>query len=193
IPEAGMAMPGGEHARALLAVAAVVVAARAVEGCGGKDLTGTSRDGGADGASTGGGAETGASDGSSGVVGSSSGGQLPPGSCTGDAGQPLRCYVDPSCPTGSPTTLKGTAFDPAGKNPLPNAIVYIPNSTSALPPIATGTNVCTSCATTIGDYASAVVTASDGSFVLTGVPALANLPLVVQIGKWRRRITVPEV
>jgi hypothetical protein len=196
-----MAMPGGEHARALLAVAAVVVAARAVEGCGGKDLTGTSRDGGADGtvaigddgASTGGGAETGASDGSSGVVGSSSGGQLPPGSCTGDAGQPLRCYVDPSCPTGSPTTLKGTAFDPAGKNPLPNAIVYIPNSTSALPPIATGTNVCTSCATTIGDYASAVVTASDGSFVLTGVPALANLPLVVQIGKWRRRITVPEV
>ena len=193
-------MPRGVHARTLLAVAAGVVAARAVEGCGGEDLTGPSRDGGADGTvaigvdgpSTGGDDGIGASDGSSGVVGSSSGGPLPWG-CTGDAGQPLRCYVDLSCPGGSPTTLKGTVFDPAGKNPLPNAVVYVPNDTSSLPPLATGTNVCTSCAATIGDFASVTITGSDGSFTLRDVPTVANLPLVVQIGKWRRRITVPEV
>jgi hypothetical protein len=195
-----MAMPGGVHARTLLAVAAVVVAACGVEGCGGRDLTGPSRDSGADGTvaiaddgpSTGGDDGIGASDGSRGIVGSSSGGPLSLG-CTGDAGQPLHCYVDSSCPGGSSTTLKGTVFDPAGKNPLPNAAVYVPDNASLLPPLATGTNVCTSCATPIGDYASATITGSDGSFTLTYVPTVANLPLVVQIGKWRRMITVPEV
>jgi len=163
-----MAMPRGVHPGALLTVPAMVVAARAVEGCGGMDLTGPSRDGGADRTVAIGddGPSTGGDDG----IGASSGGPLPPG-CMGDAGQPLRCYVDSSCPRGSSTTLKGTAFDPARKNPLGNAFVYVPNSTSALPPIATGTNVCTSCATPIGDYASMTITGSDGSFTLRFLPS----------------------
>ena len=195
-----MATPRSVHARALLAVAAVVVVARAVEGCGGHDLTGPSSDGGDDatvaigddGSSTGGDGGIGGSDGSGGDDGSSSGFLLPPG-CTGDAGQPLRCYIDSSCPRGASTTLTGTVFDPAGKNPLGNIIVYVPNSTSALAPIATGTSVCTSCTNAIGDYAAVAITGSDGSFTLTDVPAVANLPVVVQNGRWRRRITVPEV
>ncbi len=89
--------------------------------------------------------------------------------------------------------MKGTVFDPAGKNPLGNIVVYVPNSTSALPPIATGESVCSSCATSIGDYAAVTITGSDGTFTLTDVPAVANLPVVVQTGKWRRRITVSEV
>jgi hypothetical protein len=200
-PEAGMAMPRSVHVRALLAAGALVVTGRTVEGCGGKDFAFPSHDGGTDatagaigdddGAASGAGTGTGASDGS-GVVGSGTGGPLPPGSCTGDAGQPLRCYVDPSCPSGSPTTLKGTVFDPAGKDPVPNVAVFVPNSTP-LPPIATGTNRCTSCSTSIGDYVSLALTGADGSFVLTDVPSLTNLPLVVQLGKWRRTIMVQEV
>ena len=195
-------MRGSIHARTLLAVTAVVVTGRVVEGCGG-GLAGPSHDGGADGtasaigdddgAARGAGAGTGARDGSPGVVSSRNDASLPPG-CTGEAGQPLRCYVDMSCPNGLPTTLKGTAFDPAGKNPLPNAAVYVPdNTTVPLAPIATGTNRCTTCASSIGDYTTVTLTGSDGSFVLKYVPTLANLPLVVQIGKWRRVITVPEV
>jgi hypothetical protein len=194
-------MPSSVHARALLAVAAVMVTARAFEGCGGRDLAIAPQDGGADAparplgdgsAASGERAGTGASDGSDGVVSPGNGVPLPPGSCTGDAGQPLRCYVDRSCPNGSPTTLKGTAFDPAGKNPLRNAVVFVPD-TSPLPPLATGTSRCVSCAASIGGYAAATVTEGDGSFVLTDVPTVANLPLVVQVGKWRRMITLPEV
>ena len=193
-----MAMPRSVRVRALLAAAALVVAGRTVAACGGEDLAFPSHDGGVDatasamgddGAASGAGAR--ASDGS-GVVSSGSGGLVPPGTCTGDAGQPLQCYVDLSCPGGSSTTLKGTVFDPAGKNPVRNAAVFVPNRTP-LPPIATGTNRCTSCSTPIGDYAAVTLTEADGSFVLTGVPTVANLPLVVQIGKWRRTITVPEV
>jgi hypothetical protein len=196
-----MAMRGSIHARALFAVAAVVATGRAVEGCGG-GLAGPSLDGGADGSASalgddngadgGAGAETGARDGSPAVVSSRNDGSLPPG-CTGEAGQPLRCYVDMSCPSGSPTTLKGIAFDPAGKNPLRNVAVYVPFDTSPLPPITNGTNSCTTCSSSIGDYTTLALTDSDGSFVLRGVPVVANLPVVVQIGKWRRMITVPEV
>jgi hypothetical protein len=200
-----MTMPRGVHGRTFLGIAAGV-AAVAAEGCGGQDLTGPTRDGGGDGtialgddgSSIGSDGGVGGSDGSggdgssSGGDGSSSGFSLPPG-CTGDAGQPLNCYIVPPCPRGASTTLKGTVFDPAGKNPVANAVVYVPNSTSALPAIATGTSVCTSCATPVGDYAALAITASDGSFTLTDVPSVASLPLVVQSGKWRRRITVSEV
>jgi hypothetical protein len=37
------------------------------------------------------------------------------------------------------------------------------------------------------------VTAADGTFTLTNMPAGANVPLVLQIGKWRRQIVIPNV
>ena len=195
-----MAMRGAVHARALLTVAAVVVAGRALEGCGGGELAVPSHDGGADATASAigddgavAGARAGARDGSGGIVSSGNDASLLPGGCTGGADQPLRCYVDVSCPGGATTTLKGTVFDPAGKNPLLNAFVFVPYDTSPLPPIPTGTRVCSTCSTEVGGVTVGAFTESDGSFVLTGVPVVANLPLVVQIGKWRRRITVPSV
>ena len=193
-------MRGSVHSRALLTVAAVIVTGRALEGCSGEELAVPSHDGGADatasatvddGAASG--ARAGARDGSGGFAGSGNDASLLPGGCTGGADQPLRCYVDTSCPGGASTTLKGTVFDPAGKNPLPNALVFVPYDTSPLPPIKTGTSFCDTCSAEIGVYTTAAFTGSGGSFVLTGVPAVANLPLVVQIGKWRRKITVPSV
>jgi len=147
---------------------------------------GTGDDSGAGGSSNGG---------SSGGGSSSSGGAVfnnpsddaaaPP--CTGGG---LGCYVPPNCTT----SLSGTVYDPAGANPLYNVVVFIPNDPKgALPPIKQGTNSCSSCDVSIGDYVTATTSKADGTFTLTGVPATTHVPLVVQIGKWRREVFLSQV
>jgi hypothetical protein len=111
------------------------------------------------------------------------GAQCPPGS-------PLSCYVNNSC--SNPTTIAGKVYDPAGKNPLQNVVVFVPNNVNNLPVITQGTNTCSSCDMSIGDFVTFAFTGADGSFELKGVPTGSNVPLVLQIGKWRRIITVPR-
>ncbi len=123
-----------------------------------------------------------------GATGTSSG--FSPGQCS--PGDGLGCKVDTNCPGGKHTTITGKVYDPAGKNPLYNIAVYVPNDPSMLPAITPGTNTCVPC-TPIEDYVALTQTAADGSFTLTDVPAGKNVPLVVQVGKWRRMITVPSV
>ena len=102
----------------------------------------------------------------------------------------LGCYV----PTGCSTTLSGKVYDPAGVNPLYNVVVYIPNDPKGtLTPIKQGTNTCSSCDVSIGDYVTATTSKADGSFTLTGVPATTHVPLVVQVGKWRREVFLSQV
>ena len=97
-------------------------------------------------------------------------------------------------PTGCTTTLSGTVYDPAGANPLYNAVVFIPNDPmGTLPPIKVGTDTCNTCDVSIGDYVSATTSKADGTFTLSGVPATTHVPLVVQIGKWRREVFLPQV
>ena len=69
-------------------------------------------------------------------------------------------------------------------------VVFIPKSTSTLPQITPGTHSCNTCDTSIGDYVVATTTDYSGSFTLTGVPTGANVPVTVQIGKWRRTVEV---
>jgi hypothetical protein len=92
--------------------------------------------------------------------------------------------------SGSPTTISGQVFDPAGKNPLYNAIVFVPNIVQNLPTITPGTNKCDTCDASIGDYVVATLTDADGKFSLKGVPTGDNVPVTVQMGKWRRTVTV---
>jgi hypothetical protein len=145
------------------------------------------------------GTSSGGGNGSSGGGGGSSGSFVP----TGDsgvgamcpAGSPLSCYVNMNCSGGGSTNISGKVYDPAGKNPLQNVVVFVPNDVSTLPVISQGTGAgsCSSCDTSIGDYVAFTFTGPDGSFTLKNVPTGTNVPLVLQIGKWRRVITVPNV
>lgn len=103
----------------------------------------------------------------------------------------LQCQVAycPGNPNG--TTVTGKVFDPAGNNPLYNAWVYVPlNATAALPAFPAGEQ-CSTCAGAANLNAVAVAqTAPDGTFTLTNVPTGATIPIVVQMGKWRRETTI---
>lgn len=106
----------------------------------------------------------------------------------------LQCQVHYCAGNANGTTITGKVFDPAGNNPLYNAWVYIPlNPTAALPPFAAGEQ-CSTCSGAANLNAVAVAqTAPDGTFTLTNVPDGTNIPIVVQMGKWRREIQLPTV
>lgn len=75
--------------------------------------------------------------------------------------------------------------------PLYNAIVYVPSA--ELEPFAEGTT-CDKCGTTpSGKPIATALTDAKGDFVLNDVPGGAEFPLVVQIGRWRRKVMVPAV
>ena len=96
-----------------------------------------------------------------------------------------------ACPTTSQTTLTGVVYDPAGKNPLYNILVYVPNTT---PSAITSGATCDKCDTYVtGQPIAVALTDAQGRFSLKNVPSGANIPLVMQTGKWRRQITVANV
>jgi hypothetical protein len=92
-----------------------------------------------------------------------------------------------SCGSGT-TTVSGKVYDPAGKDPLYDIVVYVPEKPLTPLPrgVPTGGDSC-SCGAYFasGAYTSAT-TGTDGSFTLNDVPVGSDVPLVIQIGKWRR-------
>ena len=115
-----------------------------------------------------------------------------------DAGGPpacvgLQCNVNHACSGGAKTSVSGTVYDPAGQQPLYNVVVYVPVDPSGkLAPITPGTNSCNSCDATIGDIVTATLTDEKGNFTLSDIPTGQSIPVVMQIGKWRREIIVPS-
>jgi hypothetical protein len=89
------------------------------------------------------------------------------------------------------TTVTGTVYAPNGTLPLYGVQVYVPASNPG--PLAAGVQ-CGNCATGLpGGAISQSQTDENGHFVLTDVPATANVPVVIQVGKWRKQITIPNV
>ncbi len=84
------------------------------------------------------------------------------------------------------TTISGSALAPNGRDPLYAAVVYVPMA--PLSPFSEGAT-CARCDVVSGAPLVSAVTGPDGRFRLE-VPPTRPLDLVVQVGKWRRRITL---
>jgi hypothetical protein len=114
-------------------------------------------------------------------------GGMNPGGCTN-----LQCKQLDCAPAGGvSTTLTGKVYAPNGTLPLYNALVYVPNA--QVQPLQEGVT-CDRCgANQSGQPIAAAITGTDGSFTLQNVPVSDNLPLVIQVGKWRRQIAIPKI
>jgi len=133
------------------------------------------------------------------------GNELQCGSCAapracGGGGQPGVCGCTgscaslPTCATGQTTTLTGKVYDPADVHPLYNVLVYVPNNPSdpaLTSPFPAGVT-CDQCggASAAGNPLVTTNTAYDGTFTLSNIPVGATVPLVIQMGRWRRQFTV---
>ncbi|HEY2513077.1 MAG TPA: carboxypeptidase regulatory-like domain-containing protein [Polyangiaceae bacterium] len=105
--------------------------------------------------------------------------------CTG-----IACQVQ-ACGGGATTSLSGTVYDPGGNTPLYNVVVYVPNA--PLDPFKAGPT-CDQCGVVAsGSPITSTLTDEKGNFTLKDVPVGANIPLVMQVGKWRRQVKIPTV
>ncbi|MGN6108308.1 MAG: carboxypeptidase-like regulatory domain-containing protein [Kofleriaceae bacterium] len=116
-----------------------------------------------------------------------------------DAGVPdgtpcegLHCAVVDCAAKGlPPTSVSGTVFAPNGTLPLYGVTVYVPASDPG--PLVAGVT-CGNCAASLpGGSITEVKTDEAGHFTLPNVPATSDVPLVIQVGKWRRQIELPAV
>ncbi len=111
-------------------------------------------------------------------------------SCTG------LCLQQQTCPTGT-TSISGTVFAPNQTDPVYNTLVYVPNGGSAptygVQAFPTGIS-CGACGLEVtGTPLVSTTTDVHGVFSLTNMPVGTNIPLVIQNGRWRRKITIPNV
>jgi hypothetical protein len=155
-----------------------------------------------DGGSGAGNSGGGGSGGGAGGGGGSGGGLSLEGGGGGGAGGGGGTHTGTGCPSGltcnvscsgkTTTTLSGTVYDPAGRNALYNVAVYVPETPlTPLPKgVPTGSDACSCGALFASGALTNTTTAVDGTFTLTNVPVGASVPLVIQVGKWRRLLHV---
>jgi hypothetical protein len=110
-----------------------------------------------------------------------------PTTCTG------LCLKQTSCAGTATTSISGTVYAPNGTDPIYNALVYVPNSAVQAFVDGVATPQCDCSAEVTGSPLVSAVTGVDGTFTITNMPVGANIPLVIQNGRWRRQVTIPSV
>ena len=169
-----------------LVAGALVLNFASTSGCGGK----------LGGDVFGGGNGNGSSSGGSGggnygnLLGGSGGGEGGANGATPGAQCPSGAQCDVSCGSGATTSISGVVTDPAGKNPLFNIQVYVPGAPLQSLNSGVGPDACDCSALYKSGAIASTVTAVDGTFTLANAPVGASVPLVVQIGKWRKEILI---
>ena len=118
------------------------------------------------------------------------GGGGTPSVCGTPAGCTGLCLNQVTCAPGVTTRITGTVYAPNGTVPLPNVVVYVPNG--AVAPFPSGTT-CENCAVASGNPLVSTTTDVYGKFTIDSMPATTNVPLVIQVGRWRRQFVIPNV
>ncbi len=95
------------------------------------------------------------------------------------------------CGGGPGTTITGTVTIPSGELPLPDVTVYVPATDPD--PISSGAT-CEPCDDALsGNPITETLTGINGRFSLTQAPSGDEVPLVIEVGKWRRQVTLENV
>ena len=108
------------------------------------------------------------------------------------------CLQQTSCSPGQTTSVSGTVYAPNGTTPLPNVVVYVPNGSAGAPtwgvtPIPPGVACNPNGEPLTGSPLVSTTTNTNGTFTLNNMPVGTNIPLVIQAGRWRRKITISTV
>jgi hypothetical protein len=96
-----------------------------------------------------------------------------------------------ACPGGGSTTISGYIYDPAGKDVLYGAVAYVPSKPVSPLKLGASCDTCNSLYT--GSPIAAGQTDATGHFVIQRAPSGTNIPLVIQLGKWRKQLTLANV
>ncbi len=108
--------------------------------------------------------------------------------CQGLQCQQVGCAGDGGITTTiSGRVVAGTQAPYGAPDPVPNVLVYVPNAPLAA--FAAGVQCNTSCSAEVsGQPIAATISNYDGTFTLTNVPVGSNIPVVIQLGRWRREV-----
>ncbi len=116
------------------------------------------------------------------------------------------CLHQNACTPSTLTTITGIVTAPGhdaiatwgAPDPIYGALVYVPNGSDGPPRYGVTAFpagvACDSCSSLVsGAPLVTATTQVDGSFTLTNAPCGTSIPLVIQLGRWRRQITIPSV